>query len=50
MGGLLHVEVPDFEESAKKFIKASLDEQFYACAPYAWFLRSAMGVAQRFLV
>jgi hypothetical protein len=28
MGGLLHVETPDFEESAKKFVKANLDEQF----------------------
>jgi predicted SAM-dependent methyltransferase len=28
MGGVLHVETPDFEESAKKFLKGSLDEQF----------------------
>jgi hypothetical protein len=28
MGGLLHVETPDFEESAKKFVGASLDEKF----------------------
>ena len=28
MGGTLHVETPDFEESAKKFVRASLDEQF----------------------
>ncbi len=28
MGGMLHVETPDFEESAKKFVNAPLDEQF----------------------
>ena len=28
MGGTLHVETPDFEESAKKFVKATLDEKF----------------------
>ncbi len=28
IGGLLVVETPDFEESAKKFVKASLDDQF----------------------
>jgi len=28
IGGTLHVETPDFEESAKKFVKAPLDEQF----------------------
>lgn len=28
MGGLLHVETPDFEESAKKFLKGNLDDQF----------------------
>lgn len=28
VGGLLHLETPDFEESAKKFVKAPLDEQF----------------------
>ncbi|MFA6354732.1 MAG: hypothetical protein WCX12_03570 [Candidatus Paceibacterota bacterium] len=28
MDGLLHVETPDFEESAKKFLKGSLDEKF----------------------
>lgn len=28
VGGLLHVETPDFEESAKKFLKGSLDEKF----------------------
>lgn len=28
MGGLLHVETPDFEESAKKFVKSPLDGQF----------------------
>jgi len=28
MGGLLHVETPDFEESAKKFVRVPLDEQF----------------------
>lgn len=28
MGGVLHVETPDFEESAKKFLSGSLDEQF----------------------
>src|SRR3989344_1590339 len=28
MGGLLHVETPDFEESAKKFIAGNLDDQF----------------------
>ena len=28
MGGLLHVETPDFEESAKKFLAGSLSEQF----------------------
>ncbi|OGZ00151.1 MAG: hypothetical protein A2945_00465 [Candidatus Liptonbacteria bacterium RIFCSPLOWO2_01_FULL_52_25] len=28
MGGLVHVETPDFEESAKKFVHASLDDQF----------------------
>jgi hypothetical protein len=28
MGGLLHVETPDFEESAKKFITGDIDDQF----------------------
>jgi len=28
MGGRLHVETPDFEESAKKFLNGSIDEQF----------------------
>ena len=28
VGGLLHVETPDFEESAKKFVVAPLDDQF----------------------
>ncbi len=28
MGGMIHVETPDFEESAKKFLKGSIDEQF----------------------
>lgn len=28
MGGVMHAETPDFEESAKKFLKASIDEQF----------------------
>ncbi len=28
MGGVMHTETPDFEESAKKFLKGSLDEQF----------------------
>lgn len=28
MGGMLHAETPDFEESAKKFVSAPLDGQF----------------------
>ncbi|MEK9180216.1 MAG: class I SAM-dependent methyltransferase [Patescibacteria group bacterium] len=28
IGGLLHVETPDFEESAKKFIAGNIDDQF----------------------
>lgn len=28
IGGVLHVETPDFEESAKKFLNGSLDDQF----------------------
>ena len=28
MGGLIHIETPDFEESAKKFLKGNLGEQF----------------------
>ena len=28
MGGIIHVETPDFEESAKKFVTSGLDDQF----------------------